>query len=152
MKHSLFFILTIALTACQGKKNPLDELNPIIGDWHAQMEDHIIVSENWVRNHENSLSGTSYFINRGDTTLSEAMTIEWVNDQLQFSTLLSNEESEVVFPLKSFENGTFVFENLRNEYPQRIIYHVPTKDSLHAYIEGDLNGEPTRLDFNFKRN
>ncbi|MFT7344113.1 MAG: hypothetical protein ACI9XP_000693 [Lentimonas sp.] len=152
MKY-LFCFIAIGLTVgCNTEVNELDKLEGLVGDWRAQMEENIIVSEHWTRIDKNTFHGASYFINRGDTTLSEEMTIEKVGDQIQFATILSNDEGQVVFPLKIVENDRFVFEKLKNEYPQRIIYKVPTKDSLHAYIEGNLNGEATKLDFFFKKN
>jgi hypothetical protein len=42
----------------------------------------------------------------------------------------------VLFPLKEIARNHVVFENLENDFPQRIIYHLNDDGSLLARIEG----------------
>jgi hypothetical protein len=43
--------------------------------------------------------------------------------------------------------GPWVFENNAHDFPKRIVYSLPSLDSLHAWIEGDDN----RVDFKMTR-
>jgi len=70
---------------------------------------------------------------------------------LTVATANQNDEKPVTFKLVSSENGQFTFENKDNDFPERIIYTNPVKDSLHAWIEGSVNGEAKRIDFSFSR-
>lgn len=51
------------------------------------------------------------------------------------------------FELKQIGSERVVFENLDYDFPQRIIYWRDTDGSLHARIEGDLNGKPQHLEW-----
>lgn len=44
-----------------------------------------------------------------------------------------------------------VFENKAHDFPQRILYWRSHKDSLHARIEGDLDGKPHAMDWVWAR-
>ena len=50
------------------------------------------------------------------------------------------------------KEGTFTFENAKHDFPSRISYTNPVKDSIHAWIEGTVNGEARKSDFYYKRN
>ncbi len=55
------------------------------------------------------------------------------------------------FTLVSLEGQRAVFENLQHDFPQRIIYHRRTADSLVARIEGTVGGKLKGVDFPMKR-
>jgi len=44
-----------------------------------------------------------------------------------------------------------VFENLRHDFPQRIIYRRVSEDSLIARIEGMINGAKRSIDFPYRK-
>ena len=58
-----------------------------------------------------------------------------------------NNQQSVSFKLISDNNRSYVFENMEHDFPQRIIYSHPQPDSLHARIEGDVNGTYHKEDF-----
>ena len=62
-----------------------------------------------------------------------------------------NNAQPVTFRLIPSEKGVFTFENKAHDFPQRITYSNPVKDSIHAWIEGMVDGKPKRVDFLYKR-
>ncbi len=60
-------------------------------------------------------------------------------------------QPEVRFPLKSLSANEVVFENLENDFPQRVIYRLAQTGDISARIEG-AKADPTRaLDFTMTR-
>jgi hypothetical protein len=58
---------------------------------------------------------------------------------------------EVRFPMKSLAANEVVFENLDNDFPQRVIYHLGQSGRISARIEG-AKDDPTRaVDLPMKR-
>jgi hypothetical protein len=57
----------------------------------------------------------------------------------------------VHFKLVSAQQGKYIFENKLHDFPQRIIYHLVTPDSIAARVEGQQNGRVDGSDFYFKR-
>jgi hypothetical protein len=51
----------------------------------------------------------------------------------------------------SSDSNNFIFENKEHDFPQRIIYHIVNKDSVHAWIEGTHDGKAGREDYFFAR-
>ena len=54
------------------------------------------------------------------------------------------------FPLKSFEGGRAVFEQLGHDFPQRVIYW-PCEADLCARIEGTMDGKLQGMNWRFVR-
>lgn len=55
------------------------------------------------------------------------------------------------FPATFMSDTLLVFENPSHDFPQRIIYRRRGADSVHARIEGQMNGEQRSMDFPFRR-
>lgn len=53
------------------------------------------------------------------------------------------------FTLKTLSAQRVVFENLANDFPQRIIYWKHTDGSLSARIEGSANGKIRAMEWHF---
>ena len=93
-------------------------------------------------------------LNKKKVVFAETMALEQKADSLLLTvaTANQNDKKPVTFKMISSENGQFTFENKDHDFPQRIIYTNPAKDSLHAWIEGIVNGESKKVDFYFSRN
>ena len=50
------------------------------------------------------------------------------------------------------DNGKYVFENLEHDFPQKIEYNIQDEYSILASIEGNLNGEIVKEEYNLKKN
>lgn len=60
-------------------------------------------------------------------------------------------KNPTIFLMVLLEKGMVVFENLKHDYPQRIIYQLDGKGALKARIEGILNGKTESCEWIWNR-
>lgn len=60
-------------------------------------------------------------------------------------------DAPVTFKMIPSEAGIFTFENKAHDFPKRISYSNLVKDYIHAWIEGNVEGEDRKVDFYFER-
>ena len=90
--------------------------------------------EKW-RSYPDSISGKGLSIKQSDTTIMEALCIRKVNGVINYIARPAG-EAIIGFPLISMAENEVVFENLVNDFPQKIKYYMPTPDSLQVTISG----------------
>ena len=73
------------------------------------------------------------------------------NVVLTVSSPNQNKENPVFFKLLPVENEVFAFENKEHDFPKKISYSNPVKDSIYAWIEGEIDNAHKKIDFYFKR-
>ena len=111
------------------------------------------IYESWRSTGDNEMQGGSYKINGRDTIHFEIVNLSKKPDGIFYVPVVKNENEgkPVAFKMISSNNYNFVFENKEHDFPQRIIYHIVNKDSVHAWIEGTENGRSGRADYYFRR-
>ena len=57
----------------------------------------------------------------------------------------------VKFKLVYSNPKRLIFENKAHDFPQRICYENKGKNSLFAWISGKMNGNESRIDYNYQR-
>lgn len=57
----------------------------------------------------------------------------------------------VAFAQKEASANRFVWENLQHDFPQRITYSAPTRDSLVARVEGSAGGNTRAFEYRMSR-
>ena len=165
-KYLLFLLLPVLLNSCKNNSETqpseteiteenfekINQLQWLLGTWTNESGDEFS-QETWSKENASSFTGFSFTQVGKQTVFSETMALEQKRDSLLLTvaTANQNDEKPVTFKLVSSENGQFTFENKDNDFPERIIYTNPVKDSLHAWIEGSVNGEAKRIDFSFSR-
>ncbi len=149
-------ILLIALFASfstcfsQETKPPLDSLSWIAGCWELSANGRVI-SEQWMKPSGGRMMGMSRTVKDGKTTEFEFVRLVKEDDgSISYVAKPSGQEG-ASFTLVSLEGQKAVFENLQHDFPQRIIYHRRTVDSLVARIEGTVGGKLKGVDFPMKR-
>jgi len=165
MSSRIFFILIslVLLLSCNSGNQPsqvrstdkyqkLNQLGWLLGSW-ANLSDEGNFYETWARASDSVFNAFSYMTISGDTVFSESVTLAIKGADIFYIVSVDgqNEELPVSFRLIANDNGEFVFENKDHDFPQRIIYKNPAPDSLHAMIEGMINGKFSRQDFPMKR-
>jgi len=60
-------------------------------------------------------------------------------------------QPQVRFALKSLSDNEVVFENLANDFPQRVSYRLSQNGDIAARIEGDAADSARAVDFPMKR-
>ena len=99
--------------------------------------------------------GTLFGVGRtfsGDKLVSwEFMRIEQSGTSAKFLAQLPGATSATAFELKTATPTELTFENLKNDFPHRVIYRTLGKPSLAARIEGSDADEKKGVDFSFRR-
>jgi len=165
-KYFLTLLLPLLLVACKNnseKENPeteiasekaeiIDQLQWLLGTWINENGEEFS-QETWSQENPTTFTAFSFTQVGKETVFAETMALEQKADSLflTVATANQNEKKPVTFKMISSENGNFIFENKKHDFPERIIYTNPAKDSLHAWIEGTVNGEAKKMDFYFSR-
>ena len=150
---------TATTTGVSDKKQPrkqykkIGEMQWLLGTWVNKTEDDYS-EEKWERKNDSTFFAFSYTKVGKDTVFAENVLLQQNGERLEMMIVAfnQNENQPVSFGLISSEENKFIFENKKHDFPQRIVYTNPVKDSLHAWIEGQVEGERRVVDFNFKKN
>jgi hypothetical protein len=101
---------------------------------------------------DSTLSGISYQVNGTDTVITERVQLIRRGFRIMYiPTVVENNNKPVVFILIKLDQGSYTFENKEHDFPQRIIYNLPRNNAMHAWIEGNINGQFKRSDFHYKK-
>lgn len=165
-KYLLLIFILMVLNSCknnsetqnsetetaENKSEKIDQLQWLLGTWTSESGDEFS-QETWSQEDNTTFSAFSFSQVQDETVFAETMVLQQKGENLLLTVATANQKDEkpVTFNLVSMENGQFTFENKKHDFPQRIIYTNPVKDSLHAWIEGSVNGEAKRIDFSFSR-
>ncbi|WP_062622678.1 DUF6265 family protein [Aequorivita aquimaris] len=165
-KLLLFLALPLFLNSCKnnseekskteitsGKFEQIEQLQWLLGTW-VNENDEEYSQETWSQENDSTFTAYSFVeMNKKEIVFAETMALEekFGNLLLTVATANQNDSKPVTFKMISLENGQVAFENKSNDFPQRITYSTPAKDSLHAWIEGTVNGESKKVDFHFSR-
>lgn len=125
------------------------KISAIAGLWKS--EGNLIFYERWDLQPDSSLKGVGFSINGSDTLIAEHLRIALQNDTLcYFATVYrQNKGLEIPFKLISNKKNTWVFENAKHDYPNRIIYQLMSDSALFARTENIRGNKP--VEFRFKR-
>lgn len=130
----------------------IEQLQWLVGNWTNRTTDQQSY-ENWIKKNDSTLIAHSYTMVLKDTVFQENMVIQQKIDSvvLIVSVPNQNDEKPIAFGLLSTENEAFTFVNEHHDFPNRISYSNPVKDSIHAWIEGQIDSTYKKIDFYFKR-
>jgi hypothetical protein len=136
----------------QGEFNKMEQLQWLIGNW---INDSGVEKsyENWTKVNDSTFTAHSYTLLGEETVFAEKITLAQNGNDVFFivNAYLEKEDQMVVFKLINSENGVFAFENPKHDYPKKISYSNPEKNSLHAWIEGTVEGELRKVDFFYRK-
>lgn len=159
MKYSLLLVAGLCLLSCQRvyrhkktdhKEGKLQQLSWMLGKWQMQTPDGVIVEE-WQQPADSEWHGTSYVVSQaGDTPFREHIRLSYKNDSLVYKPTVAGQD-EVPFPEKAMADDEVIFENLRHDFPQRIIYKRTSDSTIVATIEGLENGQMRKEEFSYVR-
>lgn len=134
------------------QSDTFQQLKQLNGNWKMETARRTI-HEDWTVTGDKEMSSKSYLLRASDTVILERVKLVENAEGIFYIPAVSdqNQGKPVPFKLISAEQMKFVFENKEHDFPQRIIYHMVAKDSIHAWIEGVKNGKEGRSDYYFKR-
>ena len=141
-------ILIVLHSRCAAR-DPLSDLGWLRGTWKGDAKKAIMI-EVWERVSDSLMVGRGLRVSGGDTVFSESLRLQRIGDEAFYIADVAHNRREVAFKLVHWTTTEAVFENLRHDFPKRIVYARNDRDDLHVYIEGKLANE-NRVDFYFAR-
>lgn len=153
-KAAVLLVVFSALVCCKKseKQNKINPANWLIGSWENNSEQGNL-SESWKKQNDSTFIGQSYFIKGKDTLHHESIVLDQKGDDFFYTTTVKgqNNDQAIRFKMTSATAKQLVFENLKHDYPQKIVYNKITKDSLVAKISGIQQGKPSAESFPMKK-
>lgn len=152
----LILAALIALNGCSDKDNgpsKLEQINWVLGYWEMVSPEGK-VTESWVRTNDSVYSGIGkYTDTAGQTLTTEEISIVLRNGELLYIPEVSGQNNglPVIFKEASFSDTMIVFENKNHDFPQRIVYVKQGEGKMLAYIEGEMNGEPAKMEYPYTK-
>jgi hypothetical protein len=152
MRRVLALLIVCCTATGLNQNDHFTDLSKLVGLWRMQ-EKNGSTFESWSRVNENELSSFSYNVTGSDTTRFEDVRLNKTAEGITYTSQVhdQNDDQPVSFKLVSVNNATFTFENLKHDFPQRIIYTFIKNDSIVARIEGESKGKIKGFDYYYKR-
>ncbi len=120
------------------------------GCWQVQGSEAGTV-EQWTAAAGGTLFGLSRTVKGGKTSEFEFLHVREVEPGVLAYIAQPSGRPPTPFPLLRSTDNEFVFENLNNDFPQRVIYRRDGPNAVVARIEGMRKGVPRGIDFPMKR-
>ena len=108
------------------------------------------VEEQWMAPRGGSVLGMGRTVRAGRTADYELVLISEMNGRLAYKAHPAGQPS-ATFVSTMASDTSIVFENPEHDFPQRVGYRRDGADGLQAWIEGQANGKPRRVDFSYQR-
>lgn len=149
MKNKItILIILLAFTACKKSDSEGKEKDKIVlahwllGNWENKSIEGSL-TENWEKVNDSTYKATSHFIKLKDTLHFETIRLQQKGETLTYIATVQgqNDDKPVAFNLITATDKQLVFENLKNDYPQKISYTQISKDSLVTEISGMQQGK-----------
>lgn len=135
----LFSLFSLLLFSCTttSKNEKIKASEWLIGQWENRSEEEIL-TENWIKSNDSTLTAGSFFIKGKDTLHFETIRLVEKKGELVYETIIKgqNNDKPILFPLISETENELVFENLQNDYPQKIKYQHHSKSVITIAISG----------------
>lgn len=111
-----------------------------------------VTTERWGKSTSNLMLGTSQTVKNGKSVMFEFLRIGNNGHGLAYIAMPADSKAPTAFMASKMSETEVVFENLKHDFPQRIIYRREGSDSLFARIEGPgAEGKTKAIDFPMKR-
>lgn len=150
MKY-LFCAVVLFVAACSSKDD-FGKLARLSGLWQTDTGEGILYEE-WSKEKNGTMYGKSYMLNGADSMVFERISLTRLDSGMYYIPTVKEQNKELPVPFRmiSANDSSFVFENTRHDFPQRIIYRFVNRDSIVARIEGDVKGEQRSMEYSFRR-
>ncbi len=135
MVCSCFVFLAMSMKA-QTERNKIEWIE---GAWVAEVQNGTF-KEVWVKKSENEWSGRGYQFKGIDTVFKEELKLTREEGILVYTAIVGD-QAPVSFKNRSRDRQAFVFENLKHDYPQRIMYSFQDSLNLHVKVSGRVKGK-----------
>lgn len=123
-------------------KPAINDAEWMLGTWKNESKDGTLI-EAWQKQNDTTYTGYSHFIIGKDTVFTEQIRLEQHGSDLFYMPTVKDQNGgkPVIFKASLHNKKQIVFENPLHDFPQKITYSHPTKDSLVAEISGTEKGK-----------
>ncbi|MBA2524296.1 MAG: hypothetical protein H0V18_00740 [Pyrinomonadaceae bacterium] len=154
--HTSRIVIPIVILALVGfsvgvsaKATDLSGLAWMAGNW-AGVQGGVEMEELWQAPKGNTMLGLHRDVAGGRTVFFEFLRIEAKPEGISYWASPGGRPS-TQFRLIELKGKRVVFENLKHDFPQRVIYWLSDDGALHARIEGTMNGKPAAEEWTWRR-
>jgi hypothetical protein len=146
-KHTSFTLFWLSVFLLSASCTPLNTVLPnwMVGTWETKV-DGVRVTEKWTNNSAYFQGETSTHFK--DNVQLEKIKLTFENDSLCYNISIKNKKCCFKCP-NPFED-TLVFVNLKNDFPKRLVYIKPVKNTMTVWID-NFEGDPNRIVYAFKK-
>jgi hypothetical protein len=140
--------LFLATEACATEPAGLESLAWMAGAWTME-KDGVTTRETWLSPMGGTMAGVTQTNRPGRAADVEFATISNEPAGVTFTARVKG-QPPTPFVLKPSADGEAVFENLKHDFPQRVIYRRCESD-MCARIEGVVRSQPRALEWRYRR-
>ena len=153
-KAILILILALTFTFC-GKSKEVSKIvdaDWLLGKWENNSKDGYLL-ETWKKVNDSVYDGESYFMKGKDTLHFEKIQMKQKGEELFYISTVKgqNNDKPITFKHNDSIEKKLVFENPKNDFPQKIAYSKITKDSIFIQISGIQQGKSSSERFSMKK-
>jgi hypothetical protein len=141
MNVCVMLALTAAVTAAvtAAGSPAIQDLSWMAGAWGAEVEG-TAMEEHWTAPRAGLMVGMHRDVLPSGKAFFEFLRIETRADGIVY-VAMPRGATPTDFPLKESTARRVVFENLKHDFPQRILYWLDAEGRLHARVEGPSGGK-----------
>ena len=143
----LLAVFSVAARAQPAPPTSLDAFAWLAGCWEGKVNQRDF-REEWLPLRGEIMVGASQTAMLGKTVSYEFLRLEPRPDGIYYIPLPSGHKEDLFKMASRKTDGDdeiFTFENVSNEFPQRIIYRHASAGQLFAHVGGQINGEPKEV-------
>ena len=136
----------------------LAELAWLAGTWREEREGGQVLEERWDRPQGNSMTGTMRWLKDGQASMYEFLLLEEVEDGVRLHVRhfhpgsVAWEEKDAPLTMELARHGEReVLFTAGVDFPSRYTMRLTEDGVLRAVLEGEREGQPTRLEFAYER-
>ncbi len=140
----------------QSSSHFTEQFKWLVGTWQIKTDGGNMV-EQWTKVDENTFKAVVNFLQNPTDSISkdplEEITLHQVNDTIYFISEVKdqNNAQPVKFRYAGVVDEWYLFVNPTHDFPQIISYKPVNKKTLHAKIEGLVEGENKVIEFNYTK-
>ena len=155
MKNAIYILtVVLTLTSCQKSKDVSKIVGSdwLVGKWENKSADGTLL-EIWRKSNDSVFIGESYFIKEKDTLHVEKMELKQKGENLLYISIIKgqNNDKPITFNHKIEIEKQLVFENLKNEYPRKIVYKPVAKNRILIEVSGIQQEKPSSIRYPMKK-
>lgn len=128
--------------------NDLDRLSWFIGEWKGTYNGKHI-HEHWQKENSKHFTGTGFFIEEGDTIITEKLALEIRDKTIYYIADAPENDDAIAFKLITLLPNYALFQNQEHDFPKRITYTFNEEDDLYVKIEGEIDHKKVKKEFFF---